>query len=237
MDNLADITLQGYAIKLIRFNGPMAFNDIAFDVSKCYDALRRSDGSKYTGDFKKALKGSLTSSDIFQEMEGSIWTINETKAKIYETKTTEKIKQLISKQKQKGVKKTGKRINDSLKDNENSERNDVALSESSRSDLNRQSSSQSLNKKRAFEEYSKVFDTLNMSLKAYKMEDKANYFLPNSLNEIKGTETLDHLSQKFGKDKMNGILECFHYFLPILEEYMSIKSPHLGRLSSQNDNQ
>src|SRR4051794_36219097 len=68
MDNLADITLAGYMIKLLRHRTKMSFRELHDDVSKCYDTLRRSDGSKYTGDLAKALKGCLTSSEIFKEV-------------------------------------------------------------------------------------------------------------------------------------------------------------------------
>lgn len=104
-ENLADITLAGYLIKILRVKTKLSYKELYDEVSKCYDTLRRSDGSKYTGDLAKALKGCLTSSEIFEEVGDNVWGIREGEAKLYEEKTTKKLKALINRKK--GKKKPG----------------------------------------------------------------------------------------------------------------------------------
>ena len=99
MENLADITLAGYLIKILRVKTKLSYKELYDEVSKCYDTLRRSDGSKYTGDLAKALKGCLTSSEIFVEVGENVWGIRESEAKLYEEKTTKKLKALINRKK------------------------------------------------------------------------------------------------------------------------------------------
>jgi len=236
-DNLADITLPGYAVKLIRKNGPMSFADLAKEVSKCYQALRRSDGSKYEGDYKKALKGSLSSSDVFKE-ENNIWTINEKQAQIFEVKTTEKIKIILQKQAQKAAKKP-KSTKDALPANPSNERK--KSQETGRSPAHSSSpkgsvkshQSQSLNVKRPADDFEKGYEVLGMSYKAFKSNQKVQYIITNPLQALVGDEKPQDMLQKLGKERFLGMMQCFEYFLPILESHMKLQS--LSRGVSQHE--
>jgi len=232
-NNLADITLPGYAIKLIRQNGPMSFADLAQQVSKCYQALRRSDGSKYEGDYKKALKGSLSSSDVFKEEAGNIWTINEKQAQIFEVKTTEKIKTIIQKQQQKSAKKN--RTKESVPTNPTLQRTkskeegrSPALSGSPKGSVKSQQI-QSLNGKRpAADDYEKAYEVLGSSYKAFKSNQQIQHVIKNPLEALTGEEKPQELLQKLGKERFLGMMQCFEYFLPIIESHMGLPSLNMS---------
>jgi len=232
-DNLADITLPGYAVKLIRKNGPMSFADLAQEVSKCYQALRRSDGSKYEGDYKKALKGSLSSSDVFKEEANNIWTVNEKQAQIFEVKTTEKIKSILQKQAQKAAKKQ-KSTKEALPANPTNERKksqeggrSPAQSSSPKGSV-KSHQGQSLNVKRPADDFEKGYEVLAMSYKAFKSNQKVQYMIANPLEALVGDEKPQEMLQKLGKERFLGMMQCYEYFLPILESHMKLQSLSRG---------
>jgi len=222
MENLADITLPGFAIKLIRTHGPISFKTLSEEVSKCFDALRRSDGSRYHGDFIKALKGCLSSSEVFTESEGNIWSIEETSAQQYEERTTKKIKSILSKQVRKNVKKGGKDgFSNSFLDSLNGEYEQNYKNGDMKSSAK---SKDGQSQKRPSTVFDEAFEVLSMSCKAYKMEEKAEYLLQNPLKNIKLSDTPQQLAVKLGKERFIGIMQCFDYFSPIIEDYMKQKT-------------
>jgi hypothetical protein len=297
MENLADITLAGYLIKLLRNRIKLSYKELYDEVSKCYDTLRRSDGSKYTGDLAKALKGCLTSSEIFKEVGENVWTIREKEAKMYEEKTTKKLKALINRKKGKTVRKQASKeathdFDDESQISSTGEPNDrgddfsdekvpekvekpervekiekpiipektpekvveskpveMPVEEPKKVEnpvkvdkpekvekiekvekVEKQDKKDKLNKKpkREKENYEQVFRMLDLCCKAIKGNDNTANLIVNPFKNLKGTETLDELWQTIGADQFIGILQCFDYFSPIIEDYLKIKPSKNG---------
>jgi len=214
LENLADITLAGYMIKLMRYKNKMSFKELHDEVSKCYDTLRRSDGSKYTGDLAKALKGCLTSSEIFKEAGDNVWAIREKEAKLYEEKTTKKLKTLINKKKgRSGRKKEGQEgeggSDDDLSDSEGGSDDDSVDPEKNLS---------AKKVKQSAIEYHKVSNLLDSSAKKLRGSQTPGQ---NILESFGGSENPEEFIQKIGNDRFQGILDCYEYFYPLLQEQLS----------------
>jgi hypothetical protein len=214
LENLADITLAGYMIKLMRYKNKMSFKELHDEVSKCYDTLRRSDGSKYTGDLAKALKGCLTSSEIFKEAGDNVWAIREKEAKLYEEKTTKKLKTLINKKKgRSGRKKEGQ-------EGEGGSDDDLSDSEGGSDDdsLDPEKTLSAKKVKQSAIEYHKVSNLLDSSAKKLRGSQTPGQ---NILEAFGASENTEEFVQKIGNDRFQGILDCYEYFYPLLQEQLS----------------
>lgn len=225
LENLADITLAGYMIKLMRYKNKMSFKELHDEVSKCYDTLRRSDGSKYTGDLAKALKGCLTSSEIFKEAGDNVWAIREKEAKLYEEKTTKKLKTLINKKKgRSGRKKEGA-------EGEGGSDDDMSDSEGGGSDDDSVDPEKTLSAKKVKQsggiEYQKVSNLLDSSAKKLRGSQTPGQ---NILEAFGASDNTEEFIQKIGNDRFQGILDCYEYFYPLLQEQLS-KQDGLGGLT------
>jgi len=226
LDNLADITLPGYTIKLIRLNGPTSFREISEEVAKCYSVLRRSDGTKYHGDFIKALKGCLSSSGVFIEQQANVWGINEAQAQLYESRTTEKIKTVLQRQVSKNLKDPvledlNRRPEQAEKheNNENGNKNGGSLKI-----VGKLPNSKDWKNKRSASDIDKMFTLFQSTCKFFKNDAKAESAFQEPFKNLKGEETPEQLSQKLGKERLIGALQCFDYFSPIIEDYMRLKA-------------
>jgi len=214
MENLADITLAGYMIKLLRSKTKMSFRELHDEVSKSYDTLRRSDGTKYTGDLAKALKGCLTSSEIFKEVGDNVWGIREKEAKLYEEKTTKKLKTLINKKKGRSGRKKES-------DQEGEAESDDDLSGSDNESIDSMEMDRSMPVKKvkySVMEYQKIYNLLETSLKKFKGVDGGNPSGTNIFESLTEIETPESALLKIGNDKFMGILDCFEYFRPYIQE-------------------
>jgi len=230
MENLADITLAGYMIKLLRSKSKMSFRELHDEVSKSYDTLRRSDGTKYTGDLAKALKGCLTSSEIFKEVGDNVWGIREKEAKLYEEKTTKKLKSLIKKKKGRSGRKKES-------DQEGGPESDDNLSGSDNESIDSMELDRSIPVKKvkySVMEYQRIYNLLDLSLKKYKGNDDENPSGTNIFETLSDTETPETIMQKFGNDKFMSILDCFEYFRPYIQE--ALKKAKDDPLSTQKSN-
>lgn len=67
-EEIVDNTLTGFVIKHIRDNGPQDFDTLFWFVKEKYQSLRKLSGHAYTGNIKKALKGTLTANGLFHEI-------------------------------------------------------------------------------------------------------------------------------------------------------------------------
>jgi len=212
MENLADITLAGYMIKLMRYKNKLSFKELHDEVCKCYDTLRRSDGSKYTGDVAKALKGCLTSSEIFKEVGDNVWAIREKEAKLYEEKTTKKLKTLINKKKGRSGRKKES-------DNEEDGDSDDNLSESDHgsAESGDEKALPAKKVKQSNGEYQKVAYALEAAKNKLRGPDASTQ---NLIDLINITDTPEDLAQKIGNDRFQGIIDCYEFFYPILQEHL-----------------
>lgn len=220
MENLADITLAGYMIKLCRQRTKMSFRELHDEVSKCYDTLRRSDGSKYTGDLAKALKGCLTSSEIFKEVGENVWAIREKEAKMYEDKTTKKLKTLINKKKGRSGRKKG-----GGQDEEAESDDDMSGSEAGSDDSMELDKSMPAKKvKPTGGKYDKMYNMLEIYAKDIKANEVTAGLIQNPLERLGEHDTTEDALKKVGNERFLGILECFEYFSPLLQEYLQHNS-------------
>jgi len=240
LDNLADITLPGYAIKLIRLNGSTTFQEIAEEVAKCYHALRRSDGTKYHGDYIKALKGCLSSSGVFVEQRPNKWVINEAQAHVYESRTTEKIKSMLQKQVSKNLKdgiqtdfgqstETAEKLekyekSEKLEKPEKHENNETGNKNGNSKGIVKSTNSKDTKNKRSSSDLDRMFALFSTTCKVYKKENKTENIFQDPFKNIKGGETLEQITNKIGKERLIGALQCFDYFSPIIEDYMRMKA-------------
>ncbi len=231
MENLADITLPGYTIKLIRLNGPTSFQEISEEVAKCYDTLRRSDGTKYHGDFIRALKGCLSSSGVFVEQPSNLWGINEAQAQLYEARTTEKIKSMLQRQISKNL-KDAVALDDFHRPPEQAEKIEKIEKIENHENGNKNgsikiagklSNSKDSKNKRSASDIDKMFTLFQSTYKFFKSDSKVESAC-QELRSLKGEETPEQLSQKLGKERLIGALQCFDYFSPIIEDYMRLKA-------------
>lgn len=211
MENLADITLAGYMIKLMRYKNKLSFKELHDEVCKCYDTLRRSDGSKYTGDVAKALKGCLTSSEIFKEVGDNVWAIREKEAKLYEEKTTKKLKTLINKKKGRSGRK---KESDNEEDGDSDD--DGESDHGSGGESGDEKAAPTKKLKQSNGEYQKVSHVLDASKNKFRGDSSTQNFL----DLINITDTPDDLVQKIGNDRFQGILDCYEFFYPILQEHL-----------------
>jgi len=222
MENLADITLAGYMIKLMRYKNKMSFKELHDEVCKCYDTLRRSDGSKYTGDVAKALKGCLTSSEIFKEVGDNVWAIREKEAKLYEDKTTKKLKTLINKKKGRSGRKKES-------DNEDGDSDDGSDSEHGSTASVEDKALASKKLKQSNVEYQKIFQVLEASKNKLRGAEASKN---NSIDLINTNDAPEDLIQKIGNDRFQGILDCYEYFYPLLQEHLKNGQNGLASLSA-----
>jgi len=225
LENLADITLAGYMIKLMRYKNKMSFKELHDEVSKCYDTLRRSDGSKYTGDLAKALKGCLTSSEIFKEAGDNVWAIREKEAKLYEEKTTKKLKTLINKKKgRSGRKKEGQEgeagSDDDLSDSEGG----GGGSDDDSVDPEKTLSAKKV--KQSAIEYHKVSNLLDGAKKSRASQSSVQ----NILESLGAGETSEEFVTRIGNDRFQGMIDCYEYFFPLIQEQLA-KQDGLGGLT------
>ena len=233
--NLAEITLPGYLIKLLRISSKMNFKKLLEEVSKIYDTLRKSDGTKYEADKTKAIKGSLTSSEMFINIGNNQWSLNDELAKIYETKTAQKIKKLIikrnSNRKDKAIKRAERKMHaqNALAVMNDDDKNDDNLLESQHSLNPSKLEDPQVNKsrkryRRKQEKYELIYNVLNGCTKALKQNNATIHLLKNPFKGFTGTETMDDIWKSIGPEKVIGILQCFEYFSPLLEEALIDKN-------------
>ena len=230
--NLAEITLPGYLVKLLRINLKMNFKNLLEEVSKIYDTLRKSDGTKYEADKTKAIKGSLTSSEMFINIGNNQWSLNDELAKIYETKTAHKIKKLIikrnSNRKDKAIKRAERKLQaqNALADMNG---DDNLLDSQNSLNLNKVEDPPQVNKsrkryRRKQEKYELIYNMLNGCTKALKQNNTTIHLLKNPFKGYTGRETMDDIWKSLGPEKVIGILQCFEYFSPLLEEALIDKN-------------
>lgn len=221
MENLADITLAGYMIKLCRQRTKMSFRELHDEVSKCYDTLRRSDGSKYTGDLAKALKGCLTSSEIFKEVGENVWSIREKEAKMYEDKTTKKLKTLINKKKGRSGRKKGGGQDEEAESDDDGSGSD-AESDDSMGGLDKSMPVKKV--KPSGGKYDKMYNMLEIYARDVKANESTASLIQNPLGSLNENDTTEEALKKVGNERFLGILECFEYFAPFLQEYLQQNS-------------
>lgn len=65
---------------------PLTVDDILRKIGESFNELRKTDGTKYKGDRRKALNGALHSTGIFQHEEDA-WSIRDEEIGNYERKT------------------------------------------------------------------------------------------------------------------------------------------------------
>lgn len=212
VENLADITLIGSIIRLLRSRGNMHFTDIIHEISKFYHNLRRADGSKYEGNISKAVRGCLTSSKIFYSAGEDIWSIQDQQAQIYERNTTQKVKALLTKKRTKVGRKPKE---DSIEANSNQDLKKKLNSADDESEIKTRKKA-----KRSSEKYQQMYDLLNNCSKALKANDGTAHLIQSPFKGLKGNENMHEIWQKIGSDRFVGMMQCFEYFSPIIEEHL-----------------
>ena len=85
-------TLTGLVIKFIRENGPQPFDTLLKLVTAKYHTLRKLSGQFYTGDTYKALRGTLTSNGLFQEIKNNPMLYGNTEVNLNKKKEQDKFK-------------------------------------------------------------------------------------------------------------------------------------------------
>jgi len=223
--NLADITLIGSIIKLLRNQGNLHFTEITSEISKFYHNLRRCDGSKYEGDISKAVRGCLSSSNIFYSVGNDVWAIQDKQAQIYEANTTQKLKTLITKKRT----KPGRKPKNDVVNNDDRliKHHPTGAIMGEENQIQNSGEAKARKKaKRSSERYQQVYDLLNSSSKALKANDGTAHLIQNPFKGLKGNESFPELWQKLGSEKFVGIMQCFEYFSPLIEDYLK-KNNHL----------
>jgi len=85
-----------------------------------------------------------------------------------------------------------------------------------------------LNVKRPADDFEKGYEVLAMSYKAFKSNQKVQYMITNPLEALVGDEKPQEMLQKLGKERFLGMMQCYEYFLPILESHMKLQSLSRG---------
>jgi hypothetical protein len=224
-DNLSEMTLTGYLIKLLRKNGKMNYEHLHQEISKVLPNLCRSDGSKYQGNTSKIIKACLTSSNVFKESDKNIWEIQEEEAREYEEKTNKKLKEIFQKKRLRNRKKgdSSKPIN--LEDEKETQNFSENNTNHQKGFEIRKQVKEKRRYKRPREKYEIVADLLKRCCKALKSDKRYAYLIKNPFKKLKGNETLEFLWQKLGKDRFFGILQCFDYFYPLIDDQLKGKVP------------
>lgn len=211
MQNLSDITLPGYVIKLLAIKNRLTFEEVVIEVSKVYPTLRRSDGSKYTGNIDKTVRACLTTLDAFKEVDGIYWTIRQEQAQMYQEKTTEKLKNILSQKKKNKI---------GIEGNINPQGNEISEGQNEKK-------AEKLKPKRRYkrkcEKYEQIYNLLDDCSKVIKSDTKTKYLLDNPFKRVKGNETSQSLWKKLGPERMMGIVQCFEFFSPVIHEYIKKK--------------
>eukprot|EP01016_Furgasonia_blochmanni_P045223 TRINITY_DN6347_c0_g1_i2.p1 TRINITY_DN6347_c0_g1~~TRINITY_DN6347_c0_g1_i2.p1 ORF type:complete len:476 (+),score=70.58 TRINITY_DN6347_c0_g1_i2:149-1576(+) len=227
-DNVAEITLTGYLIKLIRQNGGYNTEDsLAEGVKKIIDFLRRPDGSKYSGDVMRTVRGCLFSNNLFFRVSHSEdeWGIKEDLAKQFEEQTARKIMRKIENKEKRKISKKEKL----LVDNEriakiNTDDQDIDIlgrdvdfggpGEMMKTDLGKRRRYKK--KKEKYELAVKLMDKCCAYIKQNKL---GTNLLKNPFRFFNGNESFEEIWQKLGGgEKAIGILQCFEFFQPLIGE-------------------
>uniref|UniRef100_A0A7S0BJB1 Uncharacterized protein n=1 Tax=Rhodosorus marinus TaxID=101924 RepID=A0A7S0BJB1_9RHOD len=78
-------TLPAMLAKCVRAqNKPVTEEELTEEVQKVYKDLRKPDGTKYTGNLERAVRGSLCSTGMFEKLEDGTWTLKEDQIQVYE---------------------------------------------------------------------------------------------------------------------------------------------------------
>jgi len=78
--------------------------------------------------------------------------------------------------------------------------------------------------RRKKEKYELVYGVLDNCTKALKGNGSTVHLLKNPFKGLNGKESMEELWPRLGGDKAIGILQCFEYFSPLIEDALELKS-------------
>jgi len=64
---------------------------------------------------------------------------------------------------------------------------------------------------------------LNKCSKELKKNENMKFVTKNPFRGVSGNENLFQMWQKLGGDRFVGMMQCFEYFGPIIEEYLELR--------------
>mmetsp|Transcript_8047 Transcript_8047/g.24238 ORF Transcript_8047/g.24238 Transcript_8047/m.24238 type:complete len:366 (+) Transcript_8047:98-1195(+) len=183
---------------------PVSETELCNEVKKVYTDLRKPDGTRYTGNLERAVRGSLCSTGMFEKLENNMWTLREEQTQVYEQRLAAKQAKIEA---EKSIKR--RRKAESVKADE-----EVEGGERRKRKYVRKNPSTRLKRS---EKRDAILDMLGTFSENLHKDQNWSQCYANPFKSFKGDEQADDVWKKLGNDKFIFMLQMFHYLSDLIQ--------------------
>mmetsp|Transcript_10891 Transcript_10891/g.33393 ORF Transcript_10891/g.33393 Transcript_10891/m.33393 type:complete len:368 (+) Transcript_10891:204-1307(+) len=208
-------------------NKPVTEEELYEEVRKVYMDLRKPDGTKYTGNLERAVRGSLCSTGLFDKLDDGTWTLKEEQTQEYE-------RRLIDRQAKQEAERSKKR-----------KARDESVGTDRPRRYTRRSSTPGVRTKRQHKKEA-IIEMVTQFSETLKTQNDWSQCFSNPFKGFRGDEKEDDVWKKLGNEKFIFMLQIYNYLQDLIvnrnivsealaKEKAQAKAEKAGKKRAQNE--
>ncbi|KAJ8902819.1 hypothetical protein NDN08_006139 [Rhodosorus marinus] len=184
---------------------PVNEEELCAEVGKVYGELRKPDGTRYTGNLERAVRGSLCSTGMFEKLEDGTWTLREEQTQAYEERLAAR-----------AAKQEAEKNNKRRRRAESAKTEEVEGDGTERRKRKYVRKNLSARMKRS-EKREAILEMLRTFSENLRKDPSWSSCYSNPFKSFKGNEQADDVWKKLGNDKFVFMLQMWYYLTDVIQ--------------------